>query len=214
MTGIRTGIGLFSGIDIGGLTEQLIAAQRAPARRLESRVASFQAVDFGLQALEANVLTLSTSVSTLGEKSTFDSLKVSNSSPVQLFRSQQRRQPRSATTRSRRCSLRRPNSDSRRASPIPIRRRSAREPSQSRRVGNSSRRRDSTRSTAAAASNAARSRSRTVPARRRPLISQTHSRSMTSDANQRHKPASPVTASTSCKRLVCLTIRLAVQRRT
>jgi flagellar hook-associated protein 2 len=84
VTGIRTGIGLFSGIDIGGLTEQLIAAQRAPARRLESRVASFQAVDFGLQALEANVLTLSTSVSTLGEKSTFDSLKVTNSSPSQL----------------------------------------------------------------------------------------------------------------------------------
>ena len=84
MTGIRTGIGLFSGIDIGGLTEQLIEAQRAPARRLESRVASFQAVDFGLQALEANVLTLSTLVSTLGEKSTFDSLSVSNSSPSQL----------------------------------------------------------------------------------------------------------------------------------
>jgi flagellar hook-associated protein 2 len=84
VTGIRTGIGLFSGIDIAGLTEQLIAAQRAPARRLESRVAGFQAIDFGLQALEANVLTLSTSVSTLGEKSTFDSLKVANSSPSQL----------------------------------------------------------------------------------------------------------------------------------
>ena len=84
MTGIRTGIGLFSGIDIGGLTDQLIAAQRAPANRLESRVAGFQAIDFGLQALEANVLTLSTSVSTLGEKSTFDSLKVTNSSPSQL----------------------------------------------------------------------------------------------------------------------------------
>ncbi len=84
MTGIRTGIGLFSGIDIAGLTDQLIAAQRAPANRLESRIAGFQAVDFGLQALEANVLTLSTSVSTLGEKTTFDSLKVSNSSPSQL----------------------------------------------------------------------------------------------------------------------------------
>ena len=84
MTGIRTGVGLFSGIDIAGLTEQLISAQRAPARRLENRVAGFQAVDFGLQALEANVLTLSTSVSTLGEKSTFDSLTVSNSSPDQL----------------------------------------------------------------------------------------------------------------------------------
>jgi len=84
VTGIRTGIGLFSGIDIAGLTEQLIDAQRAPARRLESRVAGFQAVDFGLQALEANVLTLSTSVSTLGEKSTFDALNVSNSSPSQL----------------------------------------------------------------------------------------------------------------------------------
>ncbi|MHC4880791.1 MAG: flagellar filament capping protein FliD, partial [Planctomycetota bacterium] len=84
MTGIRTGIGLFSGIDIAGLTGQLIEAQRAPARRLESRVASFQAVDFGLQALEANVLTLGTSVASLKNKTTYDSVSVTNSAPSQF----------------------------------------------------------------------------------------------------------------------------------
>ncbi|MBI1309941.1 flagellar filament capping protein FliD [bacterium] len=84
MTGIRTGIGLFSGIDIAGLTDQLIAAERAPANRIESRIANFQAVDAGLQALEANVLTLGTSIATLGQKNTFDSFQVGNSSPGQL----------------------------------------------------------------------------------------------------------------------------------
>lgn len=84
MSSIRTGIGLFSGIDIAGITDQLINAQRATARRLESRVAGFQRTQLGVQALEANVLTLASSIAQLGEASTFDGVQVANSDKSQL----------------------------------------------------------------------------------------------------------------------------------
>lgn len=84
MSSIRTGIGLNSGIDIAGLTQSLISAQRAPARRLELRVAQFQGVQLGIQALEANVLTLASSVASLNDADTFDSVQVSNSDTTQI----------------------------------------------------------------------------------------------------------------------------------
>jgi len=84
MSTIRTGTGLFSGIDFATLTSQLIAAQRAPARRLESRLAGFQNIQVGVQTLEANILTLSTSVTQLKSATTFNQTRVTNSDPAQL----------------------------------------------------------------------------------------------------------------------------------
>jgi flagellar hook-associated protein 2 len=84
MTGIRTSTGLISGIDIGGLVDALINAERAPIRRLESRLANLQTVRTGLGQLQAQLLALSTSVAKLADRNTFASLSVQNSSPQQL----------------------------------------------------------------------------------------------------------------------------------
>lgn len=84
MSSIRSTVGLNSGIDIAGIVSQLIAVQRAPAVRLEERVGSFQGVQAGVQALEASVLGLSTSVATLGSTSTFEAVSTSNSDTSQL----------------------------------------------------------------------------------------------------------------------------------
>jgi flagellar hook-associated protein 2 len=84
MSSITTSVGLYSGLDIAGITDQLIAAQRAPADRMESRIAGFQGVQLGLQALEANVLTVAGSISKLTEKTTFDAVKVTNTDNAQL----------------------------------------------------------------------------------------------------------------------------------
>ena len=55
-----------------------------PARRLELRLATFQGQQLGVQAIEANVLTLSSSIASLNDADTFDSVTVSNSDSTQL----------------------------------------------------------------------------------------------------------------------------------
>lgn len=84
MGSIRSGVGLISGIDTNSLVKQLIALQRAPIARLEERSKGLQAVNTALKALEANLLTLSTSLQSLGDESNFTRYNVSNSDPAQL----------------------------------------------------------------------------------------------------------------------------------
>lgn len=78
MSSIRSTVGLNTGIDIAGITSQLIALQRAPANRMESRIAGYQGVQIGLQAVEANVLQISSAISTLNLPTTYDAVSVSN----------------------------------------------------------------------------------------------------------------------------------------
>lgn len=84
MSSIRTTTGLVSGIDIGGLVDALINAERAPVRRLESRRQNLQTVQAGLGQLQAQLLSLSTAALRLSDRNTFSSLTVSNSDPQQL----------------------------------------------------------------------------------------------------------------------------------
>ena len=78
MSAIRSTVGLNSGIDIAGITSQLISLQRAPARRMESRIQGYQGIQVGLQAVEANVLQISSAVSTLNLPTTYDAVSTSN----------------------------------------------------------------------------------------------------------------------------------------
>ena len=84
MGSIRSGIGLISGIDTSSLVTQLIALQRAPITRLQQRASGLTAVNTALKALEANLLTLSTSVQDLGNAATFSKFTVTNSDEAQL----------------------------------------------------------------------------------------------------------------------------------
>ncbi|MDX1969747.1 MAG: flagellar filament capping protein FliD [Planctomycetaceae bacterium] len=84
MSGIRSTTGLISGIDVGGLVDALINAERAPARRLETRLTNTKSQLAGLGQLQAQLLTLSTSVQTLSNRRTFTNLTVQNSGSDQL----------------------------------------------------------------------------------------------------------------------------------
>ncbi|MGZ0165402.1 MAG: flagellar filament capping protein FliD [Planctomycetales bacterium] len=84
MSSIRTSVGLNSGIDIAGITSQLISLQRAPARRMELRIAGYEGVKVGIEFLETNVLQISSAVSALNLPTTFESVSVSNSDTTQL----------------------------------------------------------------------------------------------------------------------------------
>lgn len=81
---IRSGVGLISGLDTNNIIKQLLTLQRLPLKRLEARAAQFQATSTGLKSLEANLLTLATSIQALGNEDTFDKLAVNNSDPAQL----------------------------------------------------------------------------------------------------------------------------------
>ena len=84
MSSIRSTVGLNSGIDIAGLTSQLISLQRAPARVMEARIAGYQGVKLGLEALETNVLQISSAVNALNLPTTFKAVTTTNSDTSQL----------------------------------------------------------------------------------------------------------------------------------
>ena len=81
---IRSGVGLVSGLDTSNIIQQLLSLQRLPVVRLEQRAASLQETSTALKTLEANLLTLATSIQTLGNKDTFSKLSVSNNDVAQL----------------------------------------------------------------------------------------------------------------------------------
>ncbi len=84
MAGIQATTGLISGIDIGGLVDALVNAERAPARRLETRLKNTQAVMGGIGQLQAQLLSLSTTLTAVKSRQTFTGLSVQNAQPDQL----------------------------------------------------------------------------------------------------------------------------------
>lgn len=84
MSAIRSTVGLNSGIDIAGITSQLISLQRAPARVMEARIDGYKGLKLGIEALETNVLQISSAVSALKLPTTFEAVSVSNSDTDQL----------------------------------------------------------------------------------------------------------------------------------
>lgn len=84
MSGIRSTTGLISGIDIGALVDALVEAERAPARRLETRLKNTQATQTSLGQLQAQLITLTSNAQTLANRRTFNTLTVQNSAPEQL----------------------------------------------------------------------------------------------------------------------------------
>lgn len=81
---VTAGVGLISGLNFTDIVNQLIALQRAPAARMETRQASLQATQAAMKTLEATMLSLSTSATNLSTAKNFDSLKANNSDPSQL----------------------------------------------------------------------------------------------------------------------------------
>ena len=84
MSAIRSSVGLNSGIDIAGITSQLISLQRAPARVMEARIDGYKGLKLGIEALETNVLQISSAISALKLPTTFKAVSVSNSDTSQL----------------------------------------------------------------------------------------------------------------------------------
>lgn len=79
MSSISVGTGLISGINTAELVDSLIAVQRRPVQLLELRAQVYQQKQTGLKTLEANVLSLATSIQTLKASKTFNTFAVTNS---------------------------------------------------------------------------------------------------------------------------------------
>jgi len=84
MSGITTGVGLFSGINFREIVDQLITIQRTPAARMESRVSMLQQRQTGFKTLEANLLTLTTSATALKDEASFQKFSTTNTDAAQL----------------------------------------------------------------------------------------------------------------------------------
>jgi len=84
MGSIQAGTGLISGINFTQIVNQLISLQRGPILRLEQRLSGFNSVQSGLKTLEANLLSITTSIQGLGTDSKFNSFDVTNSDSSQL----------------------------------------------------------------------------------------------------------------------------------
>ncbi len=84
MSNLTVTTGLVSGLDIAGLVEALSLNQQQAVKRLEARASEFEIKKTGINALEANLLALSTSISTLGNDVTFEQLSVTNSAESQI----------------------------------------------------------------------------------------------------------------------------------
>jgi flagellar hook-associated protein 2 len=84
MAGISSSVGLSSGIDYGKLTDAIIEAQRAPINRLNSRLKNIQSSQTGITTLQASLLSVSSSVSRLSDRTTFRGFTVQNSDTNQL----------------------------------------------------------------------------------------------------------------------------------
>ncbi len=71
---ISTGVGLASSLPIGDIVDALINAQQGPIVRLTQRAQQYATTDAGLQSLSANLLSLTTTLSSLGDESTYTKL--------------------------------------------------------------------------------------------------------------------------------------------
>jgi len=84
MSAIRSGVGIISGINTQQLIDALITLQRSQVKRLEDRRTGFQSTQAGIKTLDANVVSILTSVQKLGASATFLTNKVANSDESQL----------------------------------------------------------------------------------------------------------------------------------
>ncbi len=78
MSQLSLSTGLISGLDIAGLVKALATNQQRAIDRLDARAREFDVKKTAIGALEANLLTLSTSVASLKNKVTFEQQKVTN----------------------------------------------------------------------------------------------------------------------------------------
>lgn len=81
---ISSTTGLVSGLDIKGIVDALMTAQRSAVSRLQTREGAFKATQTGFNTLSANLLTLSTSASQMASASNFSTYTVASSDPTQL----------------------------------------------------------------------------------------------------------------------------------
>ena len=84
MSGISSGVGLATGLNITEIVDAIIGVQRNALVKLADRAAAFEATEGGIKTLEANLLTLNTSVQKLNLKSTFETLKATSSDSSQF----------------------------------------------------------------------------------------------------------------------------------
>ena len=84
MSGISSGVGLATGLNITEIVDAIIGVQRNALVRLADRASAFQATEGGIKTLEANLLTLNSSVQKLNLESTFETLKATSSDTSQF----------------------------------------------------------------------------------------------------------------------------------
>jgi len=84
MTGISSGVGLATGLNITEIVDAIIGVQKNALVRLANRASAFEATEGGIKTLEANLLTLNSSVQKLNLESTFETLKATSSDSSQF----------------------------------------------------------------------------------------------------------------------------------
>ncbi|WP_417392954.1 flagellar filament capping protein FliD [Gimesia sp.] len=84
MSGISSGVGLATGLNINEIVDAIIGVQRNALVKLANRASAFEATEGGIKTLEANLLTLNNSVKKLGLKSTFETLQATSSDTSQF----------------------------------------------------------------------------------------------------------------------------------
>ncbi len=84
MSGISSGVGLATRLNITEIVDALIGVQKNALVRLANRASAFEATEGGIKTLEANLLTLNSAVQKLNLKSTFETLKATSSDSSQF----------------------------------------------------------------------------------------------------------------------------------
>lgn len=84
MSGISSGVGLATGLNINEIVDAIIGVQKNALVKLSSRAQAFEATEGGIKTLEANLLTLKTAVQKLNQESTFETLKATSSDTQQF----------------------------------------------------------------------------------------------------------------------------------
>ena len=84
MSGISSGVGLATGLNINEIVDAIIGVQKNALVKLSSRAQAFEATEGGIKTLEANLLTLKTATQKLNLESTFETLKATSSDTQQF----------------------------------------------------------------------------------------------------------------------------------
>jgi len=84
MSGISSGVGLATGLNINEIVDAIIGVQKNALVKMSNRAQAFEATEGGIKTLEANLLTLNTAVQKLNQKSTFETLKATSSDTSQF----------------------------------------------------------------------------------------------------------------------------------